>query len=131
MKLQVKFLFLFSFLLLLSATMCVGDDPFTCDDYLEEMESIKLEIDALIATSSCTEATECRAIAFGSKPCGGTWSYLVYSTSIDTEYLESLVTNYNNIEEAFNNNCEAISDCSFVIPPNELSCEDGNCTIVN
>lgn len=131
MKLHVKLMFLLSALLLLSATMCVEEDPYTCDDYLEELESIKLEIDALIAASSCTEHTECRTIAFGSKPCGGPWSYLVYSTSIDTQHLESLVADYNNLEDAYNDNCDAISDCSFLLPPNELSCEDGKCTIVN
>ena len=131
MKSSIKVLAIFSFLLLCSATMCHEEDPFSCNDYLTEMQELKLEIDALIDTASCTESAECLSIAFGSKPCGGPWSYLVYSTSIDTDLLTSLVADYNNLEEAYNNNCDVVSDCMFVSPPSELSCEDGKCAIVN
>ena len=131
MKLQVKLMYILSFLLLLSATVCHEEEPYTCDDYLEEMQELKLEIDELIDSASCTENSECLSIAFGTKPCGGPWSYLVYSTSIDTDYLAILVANYNSVEEAYNNNCDAISDCALVNPPNELSCEGGKCVIVN
>jgi hypothetical protein len=124
-------MFLLSLLLLLSATMCHKEEPYTCDDYLEEMQELKLEIDALIDSASCTENSECRSIAFGSKPCGGPWSYLIYSSAINTELLTSLVTDYNNLEDAYNKNCDAFSDCSLVNPPNELACEDGKCVIVN
>jgi len=131
MKLPVKLMYILSFLLLLSATVCHEEEPYTCDDYLEEMQELKLDIDELIDSGSCTENSECLSIAFGSKPCGGPWSYLVYSSSIDTDYLAILVADYNSAEEAYNNSCDVVSDCMFVAPPNELACEDGKCVIVN
>ena len=74
---------------------------------------------------------ECKVIAFGSKPCGGPWSYLVYSTSIDEERLEALVESYNIYEQDYNMACDVASDCMFVTEPTELTCEDGKCVIVN
>ena len=39
----------------------------------------------LIGDAACKSDADCRAIAFGDKPCGGPWSYKIYSvTSVDT-----------------------------------------------
>ena len=119
---------------LFMATTCDDDDDdieFTCEDRIEELQELKIEIDALVASSACTETSECKTIAFGSKPCGGPWSYLVYSTSIDEERLEALVETYNIYEHDYNMACDAASDCMFVMEPTELDCVDGKCVIVN
>ena len=47
---------------------------------------LKNEIEKMAATSICNEGVVCKYVAFGSKPCGGPWSYLVYNTSIDESY---------------------------------------------
>ena len=130
-----KFKLLFSlltFTFLFTATTCESDEvETTCEDRISELQELKTEIDELIALSICTESSECKVIAFGSKPCGGPWEYLVYSSSIDEEQLEALVETYNILEEDYNLNCDTASDCMFVTEPTELACEDGKCIIVN
>ena len=53
-------------------------------------------------TSVCGEEYECRYIGVGSKPCGGPWEFLFYTTSIDTLELQSLVAAYNALEADYN-----------------------------
>ena len=131
MKIYLKLAFCVSLLFLLCATTCDDDLVSDCDLFQEEMSILKNKIDLIIDASVCSENTECKSIAFGSKPCGGPWSYLVYFTSIDEEKLQQLVSQYNETEALYNINCDAFSDCMFVGPPNELACEDGKCVIVN
>lgn len=126
-----KLYLLLAFPLLFMATQCDDDDELSCNQQLEILSDLSDQIDTLIASSSCNDASECRYIAFGSKPCGGPWEYLVYSTSIDTLQLQNLVEEYNLLESDYNQNCDVVSDCLFVGPPQELSCENGQCTIVN
>ena len=112
------------------ATTCEDDTPFvnvSCEKQLESLAELKLEIENLVSTSECNENSECRAIAFGSKPCGGPWSYLVNTTSIDTLELKRLVDRYNLNEDICNNECDAISDCSFANPPIGFECENNIC----
>ena len=116
----------------LMATQCDDDIlPPSCNDQTQSLSELADQIDAIIAASECNDTTECRAIAFGSKPCGGPWTYLIYSTSIDTLLLQSLVEEYNTIEDNYNSECGGVSDCAFVLPPEELACENGQCVIVN
>lgn len=131
MRFYLRVLLILSFVLPFTATTCEEEPSNTCDALLEEMSMLKNEIDVLINAATCSEITECKSIAFGSKPCGGPWSYLVYSTTINTDQLELLVSQYNELESQYNMNCDAVSDCMFVGPPNELACENGKCVIVN
>ncbi len=128
-----KLVLLFISAFLLMATQCDKDDPLplSCEEQINMLQDLSDQIDALIESSNCNDASECRAIAFGSKPCGGPWSYLIYSTTIDTLQLQSLVEEYNEIETNYNTDCGGVSDCAFVLPPEELACEDGQCVIVN
>lgn len=73
----------------------------------------------------------CKSIAFGVKPCGGPWEYLVYSSSLNETILENMVTEYNEMEQAFNIQTGAISDCMLVLPPSEMGCVNGQCIIIN
>ena len=74
--------------LFLFSTQCEDDiPPVTQETEEQELALLKNEIEDLANASVCDDAFECKFIAFGSKPCGGPWSYLVYSTSIDTEEL--------------------------------------------
>ena len=94
----------------------------------QELESLKTQIDNIIGDASCTDPAECRVIAFGSKPCGGPWSYLIYSTvDTDTGALASRVELYDRKEDAYNSKWGISSDCMFVSPPDSLICEDGHC----
>lgn len=114
--------------LCLLATQC-EDEKASSSQANDEKEllALKAEIETLANASTCNENTTCKFIAFGSKPCGGPWSYLIYSTSIDTQNLEDLVENYNNIETDFNNKWGMASDCSVVTPPSIVKCENNTC----
>ena len=109
------------------ATTCEDDIILTCEDRLVELNELELEIENLVNVSECGENFECRYIAFGSKPCGGPWCYLVYTTSIDTLKLESLVNIYNANEEIYNFECNIVSDCSIANPPIGFECENNKC----
>jgi len=112
----------------LTAFQCDDDDlqP-NCTNQIEYLEELKANIIAIANSSVCGEEFECRYIAFGSKPCGGSWEFLFYTTSIDTMELENLVASYNALEADFNENCGAVSDCSTPIPPIDFSCENNQC----
>lgn len=110
------------------ATQCEENKiPPTQADDSKELQALKAEIEALANTSICNENTTCKFIAFGSKPCGGPWSYIVYSTSIDTQKLEDLVQKYNQVETDFNNKWGIASDCAIVNPPTSVKCENNTC----
>ncbi|MBJ7879750.1 hypothetical protein [Gelidibacter salicanalis] len=91
---------------------------------------MKTTIQDLAGASVCNGNFECLYIAFGSKPCGGPWSYLVYSTSIDTLKLTNLVDTYNQLEKMLNSECGRISDCAFVVPPQRLECKNNTCIAI-
>lgn len=112
----------------LMSTQCEEEkaSPTQADEEKELLE-LKTQSEALASTSTCNENTTCKFIAFGSKPCGGPWSYLIYSTSIDVQTLEDLVERYNKKEADFNNKWGMASDCSVVTPPSSVKCENNTC----
>ena len=95
-----------------------------------ELDALKNEIVQLISEGICSENSDCAYIAFGSKPCGGAWSYLAYNISINVELLEEKVATYNQNETAFNIKWGIISDCMVVSPPISVECIDGKCTAI-
>lgn len=118
---------LFTACLIFMAFQCEDDSNPTMEYEQSALIASKKIIEDLAAASVCNESTECKLIAFGSKPCGGPWSYLVYSTSIDINELEKLVEEFNQNEEAFNQKWGVVSDCSAVLPPTSLNCENNTC----
>ncbi len=98
---------------------------------LKKITNLEEEIVALAASSVCNDKTECDAIAFGSKPCGGPWSYLVYSNSIDTDLLKSKVEEFNKMQKEYNTKHGIMSDCAVVMPPSDIICEDNKCKAVD
>ncbi|MEP5340172.1 MAG: hypothetical protein ABJL44_11300 [Algibacter sp.] len=128
-----KFLpLIFIVCLSLVAFQCDEDDitPLTQEEEQTALNILKSEIENLADTSICNDTTECQFIGLGSKPCGGPWSYLTYSTSIDTEKLESLVDTYNQKEKDFNTTWRIASDCALVNPPTSVQCENNICVAV-
>lgn len=66
---------------------------------------------------ACTDSAECLSIGIGSKPCGGPWRYLVYSTAtVDSEKLKSAVADLNGYEAGYNQQEGLSSDCSLAPP---------------
>ena len=92
------------------------------------LDELETRILALIGDAPAQEASSCRAIAFGSKPCGGPWAYLIYSTEFtDDAELTDLVEEYNQVQARVNREKGTISDCMFVTPP-DIAHQGGYCT---
>jgi len=100
------------------------------DSDLKALTNLGNEINVLVESSVCTDETECASIAFGIKPCGGPWGYLVYSNSIDTDELIAKVERFNQMQNTYNLRYNITSDCSVVLPPDALICEDNKCKAV-
>ncbi len=97
----------------------------------EQLAAKKTAIQNYINTFSCSESLGCNFIAFGSKPCGGPRTYLVFSNSINLTQLQEMVAEFNEMDHLRNIQTNAISDCSVPLPPNEIGCVNGVCTIIN
>ena len=130
MTLFYRFIVIILFATLLLNTTCNDDTAPSCELYLEALTELGNEIENLASNSECGEAFECRFLAYGSKPCGGPWRYLIYSTSIDTLLIQDLVAEYNSFEEEYNMNCDAVSDCAAVLPPISFICKHSTCVPV-
>ena len=109
---------------------CTNNSETSKEDEQLKLNSLKNEIEELVATGICAENSDCAYIAFGSKPCGGPWSYLVYNTSINVELLEEKIATYNQNETDFNLKWGIMSDCMAVMPPISVECIDGECTAI-
>jgi hypothetical protein len=126
MKYFVRILFLS---LLFQSFQCDdAEDSRTTPQLLAEK---KLEILNYIQSFSCANATGCLYIAFGAKPCGGPREYLVYPNTVDQAVLETMVNDYYEMDQQYNIESGAISDCMVVGPPNTVGCVNGVCTIIN
>ncbi len=80
---------------------------------------------------SCTDSSVCSSIGIGSKPCGGPWKYLVYSTAtVAEENLKSAVADLNSYEAGYNQQESLLSDCS-VAPQANPSCVNNKCADLN
>ncbi len=93
----------------------------------EALDSLRAIVEQLVAEPVCNEASQCRTAAFGAKPCGGPWSYLVYSTqTTDSATLAAAVARYNAREAQMNRESGRMSDCRSITPP-ELDCANSRC----
>ena len=109
---------------------CKDDDAGNETADREQLTKMEAEIDGLIGEATCTDARDCRSIAFGDKPCGGPWSYKVYSvTGVDTLQVAGMVDAYNKFNTVLNNRYGWMSDCMVVMPPN-IDCMEGRCVAI-
>ena len=93
-------------------------------DSLAQLRALVTEV---VGDSTCTRDAQCKTIAFGSKPCGGPWSYLVYSTATtDSARLDAVVQRYNAYEDSLNRAEGRFSDCMLVQQP-PVACQQGRC----
>ena len=108
----------------------VGDD--NGDQRTEEVDRTQLaemrrKIDALVGDAAGASIEDCRYSGLGSKPCGGPWEFVIYSTSsTDSTALAERLTAYNAFEAEMNERYEYVSDCSVPNAP-VLAYRDGRC----
>ncbi len=80
---------------------------------------------------SCTDSAVCSSVGIGSKPCGGPWTNLVYSTAtVNQEQLTSAVSDLNSYEAGYNQQEGLVSDCGLATPANP-SCVNYKCIDLN
>jgi hypothetical protein len=94
------------------------------------LETLRAEVQSQLGDRTCSESVQCRTIPFGAKPCGGPWSYLVYSlATTDSTELARAVDRYTAREHEINQLEGRVSDCSLVTEP-RVACADGVCVPV-
>jgi hypothetical protein len=122
---------LFLFLLSLSVISCsLSDSSNSQESDRAILDQQKNTTEQLAKSVPCTETSTCKYVAFGSKPCGGPWTYLAYNSEFDEELFLNNVALYNANEEAYNSKWGVASDCSVVVPPTSVDCIDGECTAI-
>lgn len=126
-----KILTLFAIVLLFQSFQCEDDldQPGQSFD-LATLQQERQDILDYISTFSCDENASCSSIAFGSKACGGPQEFLVFPSTVDLDYLTEQVNNYNSMENSYNLTYNIVSDCMAVMPPENIGCIDGVCTII-
>lgn len=96
------------------------------EDYtLEELEILYGEIQELAESKTCNNSSDWKFVALGSKPCGGPWEYIAYSTMIDEAIFLEKVKSYNKLQAEDNVKNGRFSDCMFVSSPSSVICEEG------
>lgn len=129
MKLFIKILFLS--IVFQSFQCSKSDDKSPNDITPDQLQAKKLEITNYINGFSCSEQVGCGSIAFGSKPCGGPREYLLFSNAVNLQQLQQMVTSYNELENQYNIQTDAVSDCLAVQPPTTIGCVNGVCTVIS
>jgi hypothetical protein len=116
--------------LLLQSFQCTDTNDSSEHITSAQLETKKQEIQNYINSFSCSESVGCNFIAFGSKPCGGPKTYLLFSNSVNLTHLQEMVKTYNEMDQLHNIQTNAISDCMYALPPTEVKCINGVCTII-
>jgi hypothetical protein len=115
---------------LMQSFQCEDTNTLDTNISSSELETKNQEIQDYINSFGCSETSGCGFIAFGSKPCGGPRKYLLFSNDVDLEKLNQMVKNYNELDEQYNKQTNAISDCMYQLPPTEVKCINGVCVII-
>ncbi len=103
------------------------DDQRTEEGDRTQLMEMRREIDALVGEAAGASIADCRYAGLGAKPCGGPWSYIVYSvSSTDSTALAIRLTAYDAFEAEMNELYGYVSDCSIPAPP-VLAFKDGLC----
>jgi hypothetical protein len=108
---------------------CDAPDSTACT---EQVRLLDARVHSLIGAARCTQDTDCRTTALGSKPCGGPASYLAYSiVGLDGAALEAAVAALNGLyrlrTEALNR-AGVMSDCAIITDPGAV-CDQERCEL--
>ena len=137
--------------------LCEGDDPLTfqitlptlpnfcfCEErtcypwetsYSEENDQERLSkmedlIEELRTPAVCSGDSDCLALPYGDKPCGGPRKYIAASAATeDFSRLIPALCVYNSFDEVVNRRYHYVSDCMIVGKP-AVECINGYCRIV-
>lgn len=118
-------------LVLLSAACHAARNPAPATQSTEadtaRLTALRQAVAQQVGTPTCTDRSQCRAMPLGAKPCGGPFSYVVYSTiTVDSVRLAAAVDAYTAYQAVLNKELGLVSDCRFVAPP-AVDCVAGLC----
>ena len=106
-----------------------SQDQAQLDSLRQRISALRSRVQAQVADPVATSLESCRAMPFGAKPCGGPWTYIVYSTEVaDSTELEEIVARYNAVEAELNHRTGQTSDCAVVAPP-RLTWDGSRCLV--
>jgi hypothetical protein len=95
----------------------------------EALDALRAEILKLIGPATCANLVHCRALALGSRPCGGPAEYLPYSSfSNNRDLLEAKAFEYTLLFEDVQGKDKAAGSC-VRLPEPRLQCVDRHCRI--
>lgn len=124
----MKTLFWIPVIILLMSFSCVNsENPGEAD--LSVLKLLEEEINSLSESVPCTNSSEWKFTAMGSKACGGPLRYLAYHQSVEKRFLE-LVDQYTFQQQEYNRKTNAVSDCMLVATPRAVTCEGGKPILV-
>lgn len=83
------------------------------------------ELQRLSESVVCDNGDDWRFVGIGSKACGGVGNFIAYSSKIDTISFLSKAEKYTSATVEFNKKWGIISDCSLIVAPDGVICEDG------
>lgn len=95
----------------------------------EELLKQQTEIIQLSESVNCTNASEWKFTPMGSKACGGPARYIAYHQSVEREFLD-LVERFTELQKAYNEQNNAVSDCMLVGPPRTIQCEGNKAVLL-
>ena len=107
-----------------------ANTPATTDDAIKtKMLRLDKQTKKLIGSASCSSDNQCHSIGFGHKPCGGSYSYRIYSDQNTNVFqLKDQVKQYNELTREQNKKGNLVSDCMMLIPP-QLACRKHTCQV--
>ncbi|MEN2281378.1 hypothetical protein AAGF08_04505 [Algoriphagus sp. SE2] len=94
------------------------------------MEELYEKIISISESKTCSNSSQWKYTAIGSKPCGGPMGYIAYSSEINENEFLDLVAQYTNLQKEYNIKNNIGSDCYFESPPSGITCENGKAILV-
>ena len=96
----------------------------------ETLTALRDTIQTIVGDATASDPASCRTIPLGAKPCGGPWTYLVFSSEMtDSVRLFASVDRYNETEARLNAVDGRVSDCSYVARP-QVEIRGGRCVTI-
>lgn len=91
-----------------------------------QRDALWQKVQGLVGDAACQDSSQCRAIAYGHKACGGPAGYLVYSTMhTDEAALKSAVEQYTRAARAAERP-GMVSTCEMLLEP-AVACQAKRC----
>ena len=115
--------FIFPLLLLLSSCQLINEERETQE--ITDLEELYNKIVSISESKSCTNSSQWKFTAIGSKACGGPSGYIAYSSEINESEFLDLVAQYTKLQKEYNTKNNIGSDCSLVASPSSITCENG------